>query len=80
LGENTFDAMVCDLDMPKMDGKQLLSALRAEARLASLPVLMLTGWDSEEKELDLIQAGANDFVSKSSSPALVIARLRRILP
>ncbi len=79
LGNNTFDAMVCDLDMPKMDGKQLLAAMRADPELAKLPVLMLTGWDSEEKELDLIKTGANDFVSKSSSPALVIARLRRIL-
>lgn len=74
-----FDAAVCDLDMPRMNGEALLREIRRHPDLKKLPVLMLTGWDSEEKELDLIEAGANDFVSKSSSPALVIARLRRLI-
>ena len=37
------------------------------------------GLDSEESEMALIEAGANDFVSKSSSPALVVARVKRLL-
>jgi DNA-binding response OmpR family regulator len=40
---------------------------------------VLTGSDDEENEIDLLTLGANDFVSKAASPALVIARLKRLL-
>ncbi|MCB0359965.1 MAG: response regulator, partial [Bdellovibrionales bacterium] len=73
------DAVVCDLDMPGIGGKDFLVQVRGDERTAELPVIMLTGWDTEEQELSLIQSGASDFVSKSASPAVVVARIRRLV-
>ena len=73
------DIVVSDLVMPGLDGRELLSELRKCPETSAIPVLMLTGSDGEENEILLIEAGANDFVSKASSPPLVIARIRRLL-
>jgi len=73
------DVIVSDLVMPGMDGKELVTELRQYPDTAKIPVLMLTGSDDEENEIELISLGANDFVSKSSSPALVITRVKRLL-
>lgn len=73
------DIVVSDLVMPGLDGRELLSELRKCPETSTIPVLMLTGSDGEENEILLIEAGANDFVSKASSPPLVIARIRRLL-
>ena len=73
------DIVVSDLVMPGLDGRELLGELRKYPETSTIPVLMLTGSDGEENEILLIEAGANDFVSKASSPPLVIARIRRLL-
>ena len=73
------DIVVSDLVMPIVDGREMLFELRKNPQTAPIPVLMLTGSDGEENEILLIEAGANDFVSKASSPPLVIARIRRLL-
>jgi len=79
LAEFLPDIVVCDLVMPGMCGKELVSELRRNEKTEKLKVLMLTGSDDEENEIELISLGANDFVSKASSPVLVIARVRRLL-
>lgn len=73
------DIIVSDLVMPGMDGRQLVTELRLFPETAKIPILMLTGSDEEENEIELITMGANDFVSKSSSPALVITRVKRLI-
>ncbi len=76
---NSPDVVVCDLIMPGVNGLMFLSELRRSEGAGRLPVLMLTGSDDERNELALIEAGADDFVSKSSSPAVVVARIKRLL-
>lgn len=71
--------VVSDLMMPKLDGEGFVREFRERKKCKDIPVLMLTGSDSEENEIRLIEAGANDFVSKTSSPAVVIARIKRLL-
>lgn len=71
------DIAVLDLMMPGMDGREVLGKLRE--RVPKLPVLMLTAADDEQSEMSLLDAGASDYVSKASSPALVIARMKRLL-
>ena len=79
LAEELPDAIVCDLEMPGLNGRELLEKLRSSDRTKEIPIIMLTGLDSEEAEMMLIEAGANDFVSKTASPALVVTRVRRLL-
>lgn len=73
------DIIVTDLVMPGLGGKELIEELRKNQETSKIPVLMLTGSDNEENEIAMITLGARDFVSKSSSPVLVIARMRRLL-
>ncbi|RMG44576.1 MAG: DNA-binding response regulator [Candidatus Dadabacteria bacterium] len=65
--------------MPELNGAEMLRRIRADKRISSIPVLMLTANDSEEAELDLINCGADDFVGKSTSTDILLARVRRLL-
>lgn len=77
--EHQPDAVVCDLIMPRVGGLELVRRLRDNPVTAEIPVLMLTGSDTETNEIALIDAGARDFVSKASSPAIVVSRVRRLI-
>jgi type II secretory ATPase GspE/PulE/Tfp pilus assembly ATPase PilB-like protein len=73
------DIIVSDLVMPGLSGRDLIAELRRDPASCKIPIVVLTGSDDEENEIDLLTLGANDFVSKAASPALVIARLKRLL-
>ena len=61
-----FDLVVSDVDMPRMDGFELTSRIRADARLADLPVVLVTALESRADEERGIEVGANAYVMKSS--------------
>jgi DNA-binding response OmpR family regulator len=71
--------IVADFMMPRMNGLQLLQKLRADVRTKGIPVLMLTAADSEENEVQMIDSGADDFVSKGSETKVMLARVQRLL-
>ncbi len=73
------DVIVSDVMMPKMDGLKMLHQLRADPRMTSFPVLMLTANNSEDNELKLMRGGASDFVAKTANPEILIARVNRLL-
>jgi DNA-binding response OmpR family regulator len=64
--------------MPVMNGKELLAALKGDARFAKIPVVMLTSDDDIEAELTMLGAGADAFVSKSKDPRVLCAQVRRL--
>src|SRR5258707_1128959 len=63
------DLLVLDFEMPHLDGAEICRRLRASDReeLQMLPVIMLTAHAGEAEEIDCLQAGANDFVTKPVS-------------
>lgn len=73
------DLIVCDIMMPKMSGLEFISKLRADKRTNQIPVIMLTAADTEENEVQAIACGANDFISKTSSAKVMMARVQRLL-
>ncbi|MCK6481132.1 MAG: response regulator [Planctomycetaceae bacterium] len=73
------DLVFLDLMMPKKNGYEVLQEVRADPELASTYVILLTakGQDSDrERGLSL---GANEFMTKPFSPAVILQRLRAIL-
>jgi class 3 adenylate cyclase len=58
------DAIVADVDMPTMNGFDLVAAIRADASLASIPVLLLTGLHDRASMRRGMQAGADDYLAK----------------
>jgi two-component system, chemotaxis family, chemotaxis protein CheY len=74
-----FDAIVLDINMPRMDGLSLLKALRAKPAWAHLPVLMLTteGQDSDREQA--LALGASDYMVKPFRPTELIERVEKLL-
>lgn len=71
-----FDAIVLDIGLPKMDGYDLMRALRASSR--STPVLMLTARDTEDEIIRGFDVGADDYLIKPFSFPELVARLQSI--
>jgi len=59
-----FDFIICDWNMPVMDGLSLLTAVRAKAETKHIPVLMVTAEAKKENIVAAAQAGANGYVVK----------------
>ena len=73
------DALVLDLNLPRLDGYQVLSHIRARPSTATLPVLVLTARGDEESEVKVFESGANDFITKPFRPRALSARLKALL-
>ena len=71
--------VLCDLMMPKMNGKEFLSRMRGDEQTKDIPVVMLTAVNTEENEVELLNLGARDFVGKNSSASVLLSRVRRVL-
>ncbi|MGH7560037.1 MAG: ATPase, T2SS/T4P/T4SS family [Gemmatimonadales bacterium] len=73
-----FDLMILDIDMPRLDGLGVLEELRARVLTSSIPVIVLTARvdDTEAQVLDL---GAQDYLSKPVQPQSLQARVRAVL-
>ena len=70
--------VVSDWNMPNMDGLQLLKAIRADAALSSVPVLMVTAEAKKENIIAAAQAGANGYVVKPFTAATLDEKLGKI--
>jgi diguanylate cyclase (GGDEF)-like protein len=73
------DLVVCDVDMPGLDGIDLCRTVRADARWQRLPLLFLTGHGDAETVSRLFAAGADDYVSKPVLGPELLARVRNRL-
>jgi two-component system chemotaxis sensor kinase CheA len=64
-GDERFDAVVSDVEMPRLDGFQLLSRVRSTARLAAMPVLLVTALAQPADQQRALDLGASAYVVKS---------------
>jgi type II secretory ATPase GspE/PulE/Tfp pilus assembly ATPase PilB-like protein/CheY-like chemotaxis protein len=78
-GDEAFSFMMMDLYMPGMDGRELLRGVRQSLSTQSLPVIVLTGSANPRDELELLEAGADDFLLKPVVPDRLEARVRAVL-
>jgi two-component system OmpR family response regulator len=75
--ESTYDAIVLDLMLPGMSGFRVCSTLRSEGVWS--PILVLTAKDGEWDEVEALDTGADDFLTKPFSHAVLVARLRALM-
>ena len=75
-GRRNYDLLLVDLDMPRMDGFELLAHLRADPATAHLPVIVETGREDVDAIDRAFQAGATAFVTKPLSWRLLAYQIR----
>ena len=78
-GDENFSLVVMDLLMPSMDGFELLRSVRQSLSTQSLPVIVLTGSANPRDELEVLEAGADDFLLKPVLADRLEARVRAVL-
>jgi two-component system, chemotaxis family, chemotaxis protein CheY len=74
-----FDFLVTDWNMPGMPGLDLLKAVRADPKLAKMPVLMLTAEAKREQIIEAAQAGVNGYVIKPFTAITLKEKIDKIL-
>jgi len=79
LRSSPVSALVTDLQMPRMDGFELIESVRADRRLANLPVIVVSGDTNPRTPERISRLGVNAFFSKPYSPAEVKEKLEHLL-
>jgi two-component system chemotaxis response regulator CheY len=79
LKNGNFDFLITDWNMPGMPGLELLKQVRADKRLARMPVLMLTAEAKREQIVEAAQAGVNGYVIKPFTAATLKEKIDKIL-
>jgi DNA-binding response OmpR family regulator len=75
--ENPYDVIVLDIMLPGVNGFRICSTLREDGNWT--PILMLTAKDGEFDEVEALDSGADDYLTKPFSYVVLLARLRALL-
>jgi len=70
------DIILCDLEMPRIDGFKFLSMLKSRPDLQDTPVIMLTGRDDRDLKIKGLEQGASDYITKPFDTEELVARVR----
>ncbi len=79
LGMNNVSLIITDLNMPYMDGIELIKNLRAEPNWKHIPILMVTTEADEDEKRKAYEAGANGYLIKPVTAEAVAQNIREIL-
>ncbi|HEY7693223.1 MAG TPA: response regulator [Gaiellaceae bacterium] len=79
LGRGRFDLMLLDVEMPEVDGYQVLAEIQDDPHLRDLPVIMTTALDELDSVVRCIEMGAEDYLTKPVNPVLLRARVQSSL-
>lgn len=75
---NSIDLIITDLNLPFAGGQQIIESVRKE-RNSDLPVIVLTASGLESTELEILDLGADEFISKPFSPAILLKRIQKLI-
>jgi CheY-like chemotaxis protein len=70
--------IICDLHMPRMNGKEFVSKVKLDMRLKGIPIVMLTSDEAADVEVAALEIGADAVVSKSKDPRVLCAQVMRL--
>ena len=62
--EHVPDVILLDIEMPRMDGYEVAAQVRADARLSSVPIVMITSRSGEKHRARAVQLGVDDYLGK----------------
>ena len=73
------DLVLLDIEMPEMDGFEVLAEIRRDLRLRDVPVIVTSSLEGLDNVVRCIELGAEDYLQKPVNPALLKARVRASL-
>ncbi|MEM8611385.1 MAG: response regulator [Cyanobacteria bacterium P01_H01_bin.105] len=79
LGGLSVDAIVCDIEMPRLDGYGVLAEIKADARLKELPIIMLTSRGSEKHRQLAMRLGATAYITKPYQDHELLQMVEQVL-
>ncbi len=79
LENNTADLILLDINMPEMDGFEVMEKIKANESWSAIPIIFLTADNDAETESRCLEAGALDFIAKPFVPSVMRSRIGRIL-
>jgi len=80
LGKEKFDVVITDINMPKMDGYEVIRHIRSKSEHKSMPVLVLTTESEAEKRNLAREAGATGWMVKPFDPERLVATINKVAP
>jgi len=78
LRDGVYDFVITDINMPRVNGYELLRQIRADAKLKDLPVLLITSEASKDEVLQAIRLGANGTILKPLTKSSLEEKVRNI--
>lgn len=78
LGKESVDLVITDVNMPKMDGIELVRRLRAQPKFRLTPILLLTTESDPEKKKQGKEAGATGWITKPFQPDQLVAAVAKV--
>ena len=79
LPHHAFDAILTDINMPEINGLELVSFLKNHPQYRSIPIMVISTEGSEEDRRRAAALGAEDYLVKPFDPEDLIAKLKRLL-
>lgn len=73
------DLIICDIEMPIMNGFEFIKQVRSSGFFDDIPLLMLSGKESSEDKIKCFETGADDYILKPFNPKELLARVKRRL-
>ncbi len=79
LQDHLPDVILLDIEMPRMDGYEVATQVRADARLSDMPIIMITSRVGEKHRARAIELGVNDYLGKPYQDSQLLEAIRRQL-
>jgi DNA-binding response OmpR family regulator len=76
---NPVDIILSDIQMPHMDGKDLIRTLRASPLFQKLPIIILSTFSDSDTRIKFLKLGADDYIVKPFNPIEVKTKIRSLL-
>lgn len=73
------DLIISDINMPNMNGAEFLDYIKKNELFKSIPFVILSGEDSTSQKIELLEKGAEDYISKPFNPMELKVRLKKII-
>ncbi|TNE54693.1 MAG: response regulator [Bacteroidetes bacterium] len=72
------DAIIADVNMPNMDGWELLQNLKTSMLLRNIPVIILSGLEKSQERVRFLKSGASDFLTKPFNPEELLIKIQNL--